>query len=205
MTLASTSSTSGRSDAGTTTVATLYSDGGVVEVNPSPIAGVWAWCATDMTGWRRMEQGGFVLAEERPISNNQMEWFAAMLALEAMPNGWSGALVTDSRNVLIRLDYLRRNLGLPDGQVLVPKNLPWQWYRRMVTSLLRLGDVGFRHVRGHPTATDLKRGFKLSADGLRKHDVSDQQVWCDAECNRQATRARLSTGGQARMRRLRSA
>jgi ribonuclease HI len=201
----STSSTSGLSASGTRVVTTLYSDGGVVEVNPSPVAGVWAWCAADQTGWRLIENGGFVLATDGPISNNQMEWYAAMLALEAMPSGWSGALVTDSRNVLDRLAYLRRHLGLPESQVVVPRNLPWQWYRRMVTSLLRLGDVHFRHVKGHPTAADLKRGYTLSADGARKYDVADQQVWADAECNRQATRARLSRGGEALMRRLRSA
>jgi hypothetical protein len=121
-----------------------------------------------------------------------------------MPDGWSGALATDSRNVLDRLEYLRRHLGLPANQVIVPRNLPWQWYRRMVTSLLRLGDLSFRHVKGHPTAADLKRGYTVSADGARKHDVSDQQVWCDAECNRQATRARLSTGGVILTERLRA-
>lgn len=199
-----TSSTSGLLDSGTRAVTTLYSDGGVVEVNPSPVAGLWAWCATDQTGWRVIEDGGFILAEmDKTISNNQMEWCAAMQALEAMPDGWSGTLVTDSKNVLDRLEYLRRHLGLPESQVVVPKNLPWQWYRRMVTSMLRLGDVGFRHVKGHPTAAELKRGFTVSADGARKYDVSDQQVWCDAECQRQATRARLSTGGVVLMRRLR--
>jgi ribonuclease HI len=184
----------------------LYADGGVVEVNPSPVAGVWAWCAANQFGWRVIEQGGFYLADdELPlISNNQMEWLAATLALEAMPDGWSGALATDSRNVLDRLEYLRRHLGLPANQVIVPRNLPWQWYRRMVTSLLRLGDLSFRHVKGHPTAADLKRGYTVSDNGTRKHDVSDQQVWCDAECNRQATRARLSTGGVILTERLRA-
>ena len=186
----STSSSSGLLGAGTRVVTTLYSDGGVVERNPSPVAGVWAWCAADQTGWRVIEDGGFILATDGQISNNQMEWCAAMLALEAMPNGWSGALLTDSRNVLDRLAYLRAHLGLPDSQVVVPKNLPWQWYRRMVTSLLRLGEIDFRHVKGHPTAADLKRGFTASGQ-----PVSDQQVWCDAECGRQATRARLSQGG----------
>jgi ribonuclease HI len=173
-----------------TEVTTLYSDGGVVEINPSPIAGTWAWCATNVMGWRIIEDSGFILALDGPISNNQMEWVAAMQALEAMPDGWSGTLTTDSKNVLDRLDYLKRHLGLPASQVIVPRNLPWQWYRRMVTSLLRLGEVRFRHVKGHPTAADLKRGFTDSG-----RPVSDQQVWCDAECNRQVTRARLSNGG----------
>ena len=189
----STSSISGRSGDGTREVLTLYSDGGVVEVNPSPVAGVWAWCATNSRGWRIIEDGGFVLATDGPISNNQMEWCAAMQALEAMPDGWSGTLVTDSRNVLERLAYLTDHLG--DTQTLVPRNLPWQWYRRMVTSILRLGPLTFRHVKGHPTAVDLKRGYTVDEHGRRKHDVSDQQVWCDAECGRQVTRARLSVGG----------
>ena len=167
----------------------------MVEINPSPIAGVWAWCATDDHGYRFIESGGFVLADEdNPlISNNQMEWLAATLALEAMEDGWSGALTTDSKNVLDRLAYLKRTLG--DTGTLVPRNLPWQWYRRMVTSYLRLGEIELRHVKGHPTAADLKRGFTLDASGKPKYAVSSQQVWCDAECNRQVTRARLSNGG----------
>jgi ribonuclease HI len=190
MTSASTSSSGGLSLPSLSEVRTLYSDGGVVEVNPSPIAGTWAWCATNAMGWRIIEDSGFILATDGLISNNQMEWVAAMQALEAMPDGWSGTLTTDSKNVLDRLAYLTRHLGLPASQVIVPRNLPWQWYRRMVTSLLRLGEVHFRHVKGHPTAADLKRGF--TQDG---RPVSDQQVWCDAECNRQVTRARLSNGG----------
>lgn len=183
-------------------VSTLFADGGVVEVNPSPVAGCWAWCAANQFGWRVIENGGFVLADPgQVISNNQMEWCAVMLALESQPDGWSGALVTDSQNVLIRLAYLQEHLG--DPQTLVPKNLPWQWYRRMVTSILRLGPLTLRHVKGHPTAADLKRGYTINPDGSRKYDVSDQQVWCDQECQRQATRARLSTGGVLLMRRLR--
>jgi ribonuclease HI len=171
---------------------TIYCDGGVVLHNPSSLGGTWAWCATDQTGWRIIEDGGYLLADPgQTISNNQMEWCAAMLALEAMTDGWTGALVTDSQNVLTRLAYLRGHLGLPDSQVIVPRNLPWQWYRRMVTSLRRLGDLELRHVKGHPTSTDLKRGYTIDASGRRKAWVSDQQVWCDAEASRQATRARM--------------
>jgi len=169
-------------------VTTLYADGGVAEINPSPIAGVWAWCATNALGWRIIEDGGFILATGEPISNNQMEWAAAMQALEAMPDGWSGTLVTDSKNVLDRLAYLKANLGNPNA--LSPRNLPWPWYRRMVTSILRLGEIQLRHVKGHPTADDLKRGFNAKGQ-----PVSSNQVWCDAECGRQVTRARLSNGG----------
>lgn len=201
MTCASISSTSGPS--GTCSTPRLYSDGGVAERNPSPIAGVWAWCQSDQRGWRIVEQGGFVLAEQQPISNNQMEWLAALLALEAQPDGWSGGLATDSNNVLTRLVYLKRNLGMPARDVLVPRNLPWQWYRRMVTALLRLGEIDFRYVKGHPTVDDLRRGYTLDEAGERKHEASVHQVWCDQECQRQAVRARLSNGGMARLARLR--
>jgi ribonuclease HI len=171
---------------------TLYSDGGVVQRNPSSLGGTWAWCATDQTGWRIIEQGGYLLAETgQVISNNQMEWCAAMHALEAMPDGWAGTLVTDSQNVIDRLRYARKRLREPAGQVLVPRNLPWPWYQRMVVALERLGDLELRHVKGHPSAADLKRGYTVDDRGARKYAVSDQQVWCDMRCQQESMRVRL--------------
>jgi len=164
----------------------------VVQHNPSSLGGTWAWCATDQTGWRIREQGGYLLAEPgQPISNNQMEWFAALLALEAMPDDWCGTLVTDSRNVLDRLGYARASLGLPARQVLVPRNLPWRWFDRMRHAIDRLGILELRHVKGHPSAADLKRGYTVDASGVRKYAVSDQQVWCDMRTQQEAMRVRL--------------
>ena len=75
----------------------LYCDGGVIGRNPSSQGGVWAWCGVDKNGTRIIEKGGFVPAPPGvQITNNHTEQIAICLALEAMPDGWSGLVCSDS-------------------------------------------------------------------------------------------------------------
>jgi hypothetical protein len=37
---------------------TVYADGGVVNINPSPIGGTWAFCHVDANGGRIREESG---------------------------------------------------------------------------------------------------------------------------------------------------
>jgi ribonuclease HI len=183
-------------------IVALYGDGGVVERNPSPVGGVWAWCGVDERGHRVVEDSGIVLADPGGVvTNNQMEWVAIMQALEAQPDGWSGDVVTDSRNTLIWLGQLRDNLN--DPYFLIPRPIDLKWWQRMSISVQRHGELTFKHVKGHPTAVDLARGYTVDDNGARKHDVSSHQVWCDMECTRQAVRARLTNGGSKRMEAMR--
>src|ERR1043165_5334043 len=77
-------------------VVALDADGGVVGKNPSDIGGTWAWCGVDAEGNRIVWRGGFVPVNGRPITNNHTEQIAITLALEAMPDGWSGTVCSDS-------------------------------------------------------------------------------------------------------------
>lgn len=195
-------------------IASLFSDGGVVLKNPSPIAGTWAFCGVDDHGFRVLEDGGFVLVNENEavesrvigrsgttITNNQMEWAAAMQAIECMEDGWTGTLHTDSIITIRNIQSVMERLNDPNA--LVPTWMDWQWYRRVAMALRRLGKVELQHVKGHPTRVDLRRGYTVDENGARKYLVSPHQVWCDMECKRQDTRARLSIGGSRLMERYR--
>jgi ribonuclease HI len=153
-------------------IVALYADGGVILKNPSIFGGTWAWTAVDEYDERVTRAGGVVPATpSRPITNNQMEQIAIVLALEAMPEGWSGTVCSDSRIALGRVfeGWSGRN---------IPNNLA----KRSALALVRLGRVDFVNLQGHPTKEDLCRGVGAK----RGLPVSKHNVWCDKECGRQA-------------------
>ena len=150
----------------------IYTDGGVIGRNPSAVGGSWAWCAVDAEGNRIIERGGVVEAPPgRVITNNHTEYFAATLALEAMPEGWSGTLYSDSQITIGRLLWGWRC-----------ENLPVKAVERSRAALARLGRVEAVLLQGHPTKADLACGMGKK----RNLPVSTHNVWADAECNRQA-------------------
>jgi ribonuclease HI len=153
-------------------VVSLYADGGCIKSNPSTIGGVWAWCAVDAQGNRVIERGGVVPATEaRAITNNHMEQIAITLALEAMPDGWSGKVYSDSQIALGRVFKGWRI-----------RNLPANVAKRSAAAVARLGRIEIVLLQGHPTKADLARGIGAK----RGLPVSKHQVWCDKECGRQA-------------------
>lgn len=153
-------------------VVKLYADGGVIRKNPSPYGGTWAWCGADVDGNRLIEQGGFVPAPPgRFITNNHMEQIAIVLALEAMPEGWSGIVCSDSQ---VALGRVFRGWRLT--------NLPANVARRSTAAVARLGQIKTVLLQGHPTKADLERGIGAK----RNLPVSIHNVWCDKECRRQA-------------------
>lgn len=150
----------------------LYADGGVIQVNPSPIGGTWAWCAVDATGQRVTTASGVIPAPPGgTVTNNLSEFAAAVLALESAPPGWTGTLYTDSNVTRGRL---------VDGWAL--NNLPLDWIKRGEVVLQRMGAFRVVLLQGHPTKDDLKHGIGAK----RGFPVSAHNVWCDQECQRQA-------------------
>jgi ribonuclease HI len=150
----------------------LYADGGLVGKNPSSIGGVWAWCAVNSADVRvRMESGFVPPPKGGVITNNHTEQVALILALEAMPEGWSGQVCSDSKIALGRLfwGYKQRN---------VPLNV----MRRGAAAVKRLGQIEAILLQGHPTEKDLAVGIG-SKRGL---PVSEHNVWCDKACTKQA-------------------
>jgi ribonuclease HI len=153
-------------------IVALYADGGVILKNPSTIGGTWAWCGVDAQGSRVIERGGVTPATDaREITNNHMEQIAITLALEAMPDGWSGTVYSDSQIALGRVFQGWRI-----------KNLPLNVAKRSAAVVARLGKIETVLLQGHPTKADLACGIGAK----RGLPVSAHNVWADKECGRQA-------------------
>jgi ribonuclease HI len=74
-------------------VVALFGDGGCIGVNPSPIGAPWAVCGVDAAGRRVWERTGVLtpaMVGTAGATNNQSEFVAILMGLEAMPDGWSG-------------------------------------------------------------------------------------------------------------------
>lgn len=146
-------------------IVAIYADGGVTGRNPSKIGGTWAWCAVDKNGVRVIEKSGSVKAPaSRLVTNNHTEQIAICLALEAMPENWSGTLYSDSRIAIGRVFFNWRT-----------ENLPRNIAERSKAALLRLGTIKTVLLQGHPTRADLKNGIGKK----RGLPVSEHNVWCD--------------------------
>lgn len=148
-------------------VVALYCDGGVILKNPSNIGGTWAFCGVNAVGERIIEQSGVVPANGRDISNNHTEQIAITKALEAMPDGWSGIVHSDSMIALGRVFKGWRE-----------KNLPRNISDRSRIAVQRLGKIETVLLQGHPTKADLAAGIGKK----RNLPVSIHNVWCDKAC-----------------------
>jgi ribonuclease HI len=155
-----------------TAVTDVFCDGGVCVKNPSPHGGTWAWCHVTAAGEVAASASGTVTPAEcgtPAVSNNQTEFLAALLALEALPAGWSGRVLSDSGVTIARFQGARTR-GLSDA-----------WVSRMDAALARLGTLEWVLLGGHPTRADLGKGFR--SDGK---PVSKWNVHCDRECGKRA-------------------
>lgn len=149
----------------------VYSDGGVVNVNPSPIAGMWATCHVDADDTLVWSASGVVLADPDDdflslVTNNQTEFRALLAGLEALPDGWSGTVYCDSLVTIRRFRDDARVAGIP-----------YDWRKRMAYVLGRLGALNYVLLDGHPTRAQLAAGV-----GKRGNPVSKWNVWCDEAC-----------------------
>lgn len=158
----------------------VYADGGVIGVNPSPIGGTWAWCHVNAAG-ERMATGSGIVAPRSScplITNNLTEMIALVRGLAALPDGWAGAVYSDSQITLGRLFAGWKMAGIPP--VLV---------RQGAEALRRLDVPNVRYVLldGHPTKAQL-----LVGRGKRGNLVSEHNVWCDRECGRLARDVKMS-------------
>ena len=162
----------------------LFTDGGLVTPNPSKLGGTWAWCGVSKDGEHVREVSAYLLpntsncpgnprVNSDTITNNDVEFYADLRALESMKDGWSGILATDSRITIERLQKCRQGL--------VPSVFRMDWYSRAHSAFERLGDVRMIQLVGHPNQKELEQGFKILEDGT-KAKVSRHNVWCDQTC-----------------------
>lgn len=154
---------------------TIYPDGGVIDRNPSPFGGPWAYVLVGVdpaTGDDVVlaEASGMVLLEDLGglpyVSNNLTEYLAILMALEAAPDGWSGLIRGDS---LIALTTFASDK---------PRDwLPPDYQRRMAAAKERLGPIATELLGGHPTKKQMeqglptKRGLPWSVWNIRADDL----------------------------------
>jgi ribonuclease HI len=148
----------------------VYCDGGVIQVNPSPIGGTWAYVIVDQDGVEVRRAFGVVTPAEigmPAVTNNFTEFFAALQAFYFLPKGWAGRLHTDSNVTRLRLIYPNAKMnGIPN---------PWQELLRYFRS--HLGGFNVTLLDGHPTKAQLEKGV-----GKRGNPVSKWNVLCDKLC-----------------------
>ena len=148
----------------------IYIDGGVIQSNPSIHGGTWAFIAGDMrkSGVVTPRMTGFPM-----VTNNYTELYAAVMALEQMPDGWSGTIHTDSLITLRRLTYRKAKMNGIDEQLKM----------RLDLARHRLGKIKVLHVSGHPTKEELAAG-----KCTKGRPVSPLNVECDKMCQVEAMR-----------------
>jgi ribonuclease HI len=165
----------------------IFADGGCILGNPSEHGGTWAYVHVDLAGERKIVGRSGIVPNARfgaAVTNNAMELYAVLKGLEALPDGWSGTVATDSQCTLQRWTGTRRDF----------KGIPWEWSDRMTRVLGRLGELAWLQLAGHPTVADLARGYKVkpgAAGAEQAHlPVSRWQVMCDRQCRRLAQQFR---------------
>jgi len=150
----------------------LYTDGGVIGQNPSPIGGTWAWCMVGADGTRTRHAYGYVTPADLDtptVSNNHTELLALVLGLEALPAGWAGTVYSDSWVSLQRVFLAAKLANVP----------PWLVDRlQTLQKSGALKQMTYTLLDGHPTRAELAAGI-----GKRGHMVSEHNVWCDQQCS----------------------
>jgi ribonuclease HI len=162
----------------------LYCDGGVVKINPSPIAGTYAWCyvVDDVI----INKGSGLVyprnVHSNVVSNNQTEFISLLKGLNSLPEDWIGIVKSDSQISLGRIFMeWRFKKGIADYLI--------QKYKEIKNKFLYWDQIKWVLLSGHPTRKELETG--IGKNGL---PCSKWNVWCDKECGRLASEI-LKTGG----------
>lgn len=152
---------------------TLYTDGGVIQRNPSPIAGTWAFVLVAENGSIE-KNSGVILPSEwglTEITNNQTEMYAMLMGLCAVSESEEGVVVCpDSMVTLGRcfLGYRWKNIPPAMHEIYQRERKRLDRYWSTYKTIL---------LAGHPTRAQLATGF-----GKHGYPVSEYNVMCDQMC-----------------------
>lgn len=153
----------------------LFTDGGVIGINPSPQGGTWAF---------RLLQDEQVVIErfgvitpiesgQPSITNNLTEMLALVMGLRALPLDWIGTVYSDSAITLGRAFDGWKWKGIPSWLTSL--------YQEARERLLFWDDIQHVLLAGHPTRAQLAAGI-----GRNGNPVSIHNVWCDRACHQAA-------------------
>jgi ribonuclease HI len=151
----------------------LYTDGGVIYKNPSPIGGTWAWVLVDDD--RVIGQRANVitppLMKSDSVTNNQTELLSVIYGLQQIRHFEENLIIYSDSKV---------TLGRVFGKF--PFNNIPEWMTRLLrreqTRLENFRKFKYVHLDGHPTKAQLEQGF-----GKRGNPVSKYNVLCDQMCH----------------------
>lgn len=179
---------------------TVFCDGGQLSPNPSRVGGSWAWGGVEGVDTKTVEvfypfeqtvstrpgypggvsgsqplligRSGYYLPTPAVplITNNYAEFCAILRALEALPDGWSGRVASDSR---VALSWV--------FECVSERFLPRPLIQRAGKARGRLGELEPMNLSGHPSVEDINRGLSRK----RGLPVSQHQDWCDKACTSQ--------------------
>lgn len=156
-------------------VKAVYTDGGCVGRNPSPVGGTFAWCHVDRHDLRLHTDAGTLTPDKafvHAVSSNLMELYALVNCLLALPNGWYGVVGVDSMITIGRVFDSWQLNQIPN------------WLIALLGTAMRHVDIEKCKavlLAGHPSRAELDVGFSKK----RQLPVSIHNVWCDEACNEQ--------------------
>lgn len=149
----------------------LYCDGGVIQINPSPVGGTYAYCLVK-NGKRIWERAGMISQAESDcpaVTNNLTEMLAVLYGLHCLPEDWTGTVFSDSQITIGRLSMGWKWKNIPRWVHSVFKNV-----RGLMVNFEK---ISFVLLDGHPTKAQLELGV-----GRHGYPVSEHNVWCDQAC-----------------------
>lgn len=155
----------------------LYCDGGVINVNPSPIGGTWAYRIV-CNGVVAAEQSGVITPAEAGtpnITNNFTEMLALVRGLQhltVLPK-WTGTIYSDSQITLGRAFMGWKWTGIPKWL--------YEEFGHAVKGLHNWERIRCVLLSGHPTKAQLQLGT-----GKGGRPVSIHNVACDRLCGDEA-------------------
>jgi len=162
-------------------IAKVYTDGGVISKNPSDIGGTWAVRFVDKDDNVVHEMSGIVFPNTfgmTHITNNFTEFYAMLMAFEYLPEHWIGDVYCDSEITLGRWFYGWKLAGIPMDII-----------KRFVDIRKKRTARNITLLAGHPSMSDLARGYKLKTSSSHAIDaypvafpVSEHNKWCDKTC-----------------------
>lgn len=150
----------------------LYTDGGVIQKNPSPIGGTWAYCLVTIKGNLMYEDYDVERADRfngKLVTNNQMELLAVIRGLQTLRRDMVVHICSDSEITLGRLFHGYAMENIPEWML---EELAQERSR-----LTQFKNFKYTLLSGHPTKSQL-----ITGTGRNSHPVSQWNQRADSLC-----------------------
>lgn len=166
-----------------TPIAAVTADGGCRLKNPSEFGGMWAFRQTSKSGEVIAQASGIVLVSEvfplTTVTNNLTETLALLIALESLPDGWSGRARSDSLNAIRVFQNYRDPKKVAAQEVWLVLDV----IARVRRVRERLGRLDFELLAGHPPKAiveAMRAGESHTSE--RGYPYCLHNHWCDLAC-----------------------